>query len=64
MSSYSEAQVTLVMTAVGTNILYYDLTWDQGTNGVTYTSYTVTALNTVTVTGLTSGQIYKFKFRN
>jgi len=43
------------MTAVGTNILYYDLTWDQGTNGATYTSYTVTALNTVTVTGLTSG---------
>ena len=44
-------------------ILYYELLWDQGSNGVTWTSYTVTNNNIVTVTGLSSGLSYKFKYR-
>jgi hypothetical protein len=49
--------------AGSTIILYYDLTWDAGTNGVTWTSYTVSTSTSVTVSGLSSGSTYQFKYR-
>ena len=52
-----------LLTGGSSNILYYDLSWDLGLSGATFVSYTVTALNTITVTGLTSGQEYEFKYR-
>lgn len=39
-------------------VLYYELLWDSGSNGVTWTSYTVTNNNIVSVTGLSSGLPY------
>jgi hypothetical protein len=69
VNSYSESDATIEMSSsmrllsVSSPILYYELVWDQGTNGVTWTSYTVTTNNIVTVTGLSSGQEYQFKYR-
>jgi len=63
-SSFDESSATITMSplvgsqAGSSSILYYDLTWDSGTAGATFTSYTVTASITVSVTGLTSGTDY------
>jgi hypothetical protein len=68
-TAYSESDATIEMSStmrllsVSSPILYYELVWDQGSNGATWTSYTVTTNNIVTVTGLTSGQEYQFKYR-
>lgn len=44
-------------------ILFYELSWDQGTNGASWVTYTVTSTLQVLVTSLTSGQQYKFRYR-
>jgi hypothetical protein len=67
-SSESTATVSMsptvrLLQSSGSQILYYELDWDQGTNGVNWTSYTVTSNNVVTVVGLTSGQQYEFRYR-
>lgn len=44
-------------------ILYYELFWDAGSTGTTWSSYTVTSTNTISITGLSSGQSYQFKYK-
>jgi len=44
-------------------ILFYELSWDQGSNGASWTTYTVTSNSQVLFTSLTSGQQYKFRYR-
>lgn len=44
-------------------VLFYELDWDQGTNGVNWSVYTVTSSLNVVVTNLTSGDQYQFKYR-
>ena len=68
-TSYGESSATLLLTTLsgtatgGATILYYDLAWDAGTNGVTWNSYTVSSSNVMTVMGLTSGWSYQFRYR-
>jgi len=44
-------------------VLFYELSWDMGTNGYLWAPYTVTSTLNVLVTSLSSGQIYKFRYR-
>jgi len=68
-TSYSESEATIEMSSTmrllstSSPILYYELLWDSGTNGASWSSYTVTSNNIVTVTGLSSGVTYQFKYR-
>jgi hypothetical protein len=50
--------------------LYYDLAWDSGSSGVTWVSYHSSLTETVgesiitaVINGLSSGMIYRFKYR-
>ncbi len=69
VNSYSETEVELELAdsrrllSSSSAILFYELVWDQGTNGATWTSYTVTNNNIISVTGLSSGVEYQFKYR-
>lgn len=53
----------------GASILYYELQWDQGTNGVSWESYSImTAVPgqtfiTIQIGGLESGVTYQFNYR-
>jgi hypothetical protein len=70
IASYTQFTVTIAMPPYGGSlagsspILYYDLTWDAGTSGATWTSYTATSSSTVIITGLSSGASYQFKYRS
>jgi hypothetical protein len=70
VASYTESTVVLTLTAIGGSaagsspVLYYDLNWDMGANdGLTWVSYTISSSLSVTINGLTSGQMYSFKYR-
>jgi hypothetical protein len=68
-TNYTESYAEVIMTAIvgqltgSSQVLFYELSWDMGTNGYLWSPYTVTSTLKVLVTSLTSGQQYKFRYR-
>jgi hypothetical protein len=69
--SYDEYSIQLTIDQLtgdsqgGSSILYYEISWDNGTGGMLWTPYTSMPFdnNFTTVTGLTSGTTYQFMYR-
>jgi hypothetical protein len=69
--TYDESSVTIQITpqtgldAGNSAVLYYALSWDRGLSQTQWSLYTVVASSTtlVTVRGLTSGNLYSFRYR-
>ena len=70
---YSEQSITIEMPAMtaanngGSDITSYVLFWDNGLNGIDFTSLigenSLNLIRTFTATGLTSGHEYQFKYK-
>jgi hypothetical protein len=72
-TSVDKTQITVAMDPIsspmdgGSPMLSYNLQWDNGTNGATWTSLVgfspYSLVQTFTKTGLTTGALYKFRYR-
>jgi hypothetical protein len=67
--NYTESYAQVVLTQItgsltgSAQVLFYELSWDMGTNGYLWSPYTVTSGLQVLVTALSSGQQYRFRYR-
>mmetsp|Transcript_29137 Transcript_29137/g.28200 ORF Transcript_29137/g.28200 Transcript_29137/m.28200 type:complete len:339 (-) Transcript_29137:570-1586(-) len=68
LGSYDETSATITLTPLTgldagmSTITQYELLYDAGTLGVTWSTYTLTTSTTISVSGLSSGSTYKFKY--